>query len=93
MLLLSYFSFGILSDNWDNQTDFLPFQLQLEDTEHENEKEQIGTEDNISHFEVAGVCLLANAAAARSDVSSNKGKILALEALLPLDSWSNSWIT
>lgn len=90
--MLSYFSFGILSDNWDDQTDFLPFQLQLEGTEHENEREQIGTKDNISLFEVAEVCLLANTAAARSDVGCNKGKILALEALLPLDSWNSSWI-
>lgn len=88
--MLSYFSFGILSDNWDDQTDFLPFQLQLEGTEHENEREQIGTEDSISHFEVAGVCLLAHTAAALSGVGCNKGKILALEALLPLDSVSNS---
>lgn len=42
---------------------------------------------------MTGVPLLANIDVARSDVSCSKGKILALEALLLLDLWSNSEIT
>lgn len=66
----------------------------MENVEHENGREKADAGSNTSHFEgVTGVLLFVNTDVARLDVSCSKGKILALEALLPLDLWSNSEIT
>lgn len=72
-------------------TDFLPFQAQLEDTECEDERNRADAESDFSGLEgMAGACLIP---VARSDVSCSTGKIPAPGASLPVDPWSNSWIT